>query len=160
MNEFIILAWLERVTGIDAASWVLFAGMMVAVCNLITKKIPADATGWQGKIRSVTAFLGLVMSSKVTQGTTTMDVVKTMADHGVGQGSLPVVRSTTGKFESAKPKENGFGLPGILLILFIVSLFVLVSGCAMQPKALCERAVQVKVVADSAVNQCYSNGIL
>lgn len=159
MNEFIILAWLERVTGIEASSWVLFAGMLVAVCNLITKKIPADSTGWQAKVRAVTAFLGLVMSSRVTSQATTMDVVKTMADHGVGQGNKPVVRSPDGKF-AAPRSEEGFGLPGFILVIFIVSLFILLSGCAMQPKALCERAVQVKVVADSAVAQCYSKGIL
>lgn len=102
MSEFIILSWLEKVTGIEASSWVLFAGVLVAVANIITKRIPADSTGWWGKVRSVTGFIGLVMSSRVTSQTTTMDVVKTMADHGVGTGeATPVVRNPVdGKFKS------------------------------------------------------------
>ena len=133
MNEFIILSWLERVTNINSSSWVLFFGVCVAVANLLTKMIPADSTGWLGNVRKVTSIIGLYASTRVTSGTSQLDVAKTLVDHGIGTGEAkPVVRGAEGKFK--KTGEEGNAIRGVVFLLPFAAMFwiaVLMSlpGC-------------------------------
>lgn len=80
MDQFIVLTWLEQVTGIDAASWVLFFGVIVAVCNYITRIIPDDETGWLRTVKVITRGIGLYTSNKVSKDVTVNDVAKTVID--------------------------------------------------------------------------------
>lgn len=66
--------------GISPVTLILLLGVVVAVCNLVGKLIPDDATGTLGLIRKVCKVLGLYVSTHITSGVTVNDTARVVAN--------------------------------------------------------------------------------
>lgn len=62
--------------GLKGTSLLTFLIVLSMVCQLVTRLIPDDATGWKKYVRMVTAAVGLYASSRVTSGITVADAAR------------------------------------------------------------------------------------
>lgn len=76
MDQFVILSWLEKHTGIESSSWVMFFTFVVFISNFVSRRIPDDATGWKKAVKEVTKFIGLYTPNKLTKDTTATDILR------------------------------------------------------------------------------------
>jgi hypothetical protein len=74
-----IVAYLASLFGVHAATVPFVLAVIVAVCNLVGKLIPDDATGPLGLLRMVCKVLGLYIANRVVGTLTPSDAVCSVA---------------------------------------------------------------------------------
>jgi len=62
--------------GIDPTMLVFLFFAIVKLANVLARFIPSDATGWQGVVRKVCAFIGVYVANRITAGVTVSDVAR------------------------------------------------------------------------------------
>jgi hypothetical protein len=50
--------------------------LLSMICQMITRIIPDDATGWKCVVRKICAVIGLYVAHRVTSGVSTADVAR------------------------------------------------------------------------------------
>lgn len=70
---------LYEALGLKGTPLVVFLILLSMLCQLITRLIPDDSTGWRKTLRCITSVIGLYASNRITAGVTVTDVVKEVA---------------------------------------------------------------------------------
>lgn len=60
--------------GLQPSTLILFILIITTAANAGARLIPSDATGFAGTVRTICAFIGVYVSSRVTSGVTIEDV--------------------------------------------------------------------------------------
>lgn len=129
--------------GISPITFVLLLGVVVAVCNLVGKLIPDDATGALGVLRQVCKVLGLYISTRITTGVSVNDTARVVA--GIQPKSTVTGSSSTVRSPA---------FVGVLAVLLgIASLFT--TGCTplqleSATSAICQSVPLAQNALDSA----------
>lgn len=130
-----MVSYVAGLLGISPVTLILVLGVVVAVCNLVGKLIPDDATGTLGLVRKVCKVLGLYVSTRITSGVTVNDTARVVA------GVSP--KSSLGTSNTVRSPA----LAGVGAILLGVAA-LLVTGCA--PAALAGVNTAANLVCTSA----------
>lgn len=80
----VIAGWLH----ITPSTLAALIPIIILVSKGISRRIPSDATGVLGIIRSVCAFIGIEVENRVTSGVTTSDVTKTVLSFPEAQAKI------------------------------------------------------------------------
>lgn len=75
----ILLEQLSQMLGMDPATLAAVVFVVYAVCQLIGRLIPDDATGVLGVIRKICKVFGLYVSNRITRGVSVNDVAREQA---------------------------------------------------------------------------------
>jgi hypothetical protein len=142
-----VVNYVAGALGISPVTLVLLLGTVVAVCNLVGKLIPDDATGTLGLVRKVCKVLGLYISSRITSGVTVNDTARVVA------GVSP--KSSLGSSGSVLRSPELVGLAAIFL--GIAALFA--TGCTpLQLESATSAVCQSVPLAQNALNSATQTG--
>lgn len=138
-----ILNYLAGALGVDSTTFLLILAVVVAVCNLVGRLIPDDATGALGVFRKVAKVVGLYVSNRVTDGVSVNDTARVVA--GVAPQSSVSPNSTTVR----SPLAVGV----VAILLGIAALFT--TGCTSvqlnsTTEAICQSVPLAQDALDSA----------
>lgn len=77
MEQIILL--IPNLLGLDPEQFTLWVIVLVAVANVVSKRIPESSTGVFGVIRKIAAFVGLALANRITPNVTSKDISKAIA---------------------------------------------------------------------------------
>ena len=86
--------------GIEPATALLLAGLVVMFANLFSKLIPDDKVGFLGFIRKTCRFIGFAASNRVASGLTVNEIART---------TVPIIEHIGDVQEQMESKLEGFG---------------------------------------------------
>lgn len=89
----IVLTFIASKTGVSMPVLLGYVGLLVALANAISRWIPDDATGWIGTVRTICKFIGINVSSRLTNGQTVNDVAKAAASFPEVQAKITDAKS-------------------------------------------------------------------
>jgi hypothetical protein len=143
-----ILTTVAGALGISPLTLVLLLGVVVAVCNLVGKLIPDDATGTLGLVRKVCKVLGLYISTRITDGVTVNDTARVVA------GIQPKSTVTNPPNSSARsPAFVGFAA----VLLGIATMFL--GGCAAATLAGVNQAANLVCTSAPIAQALYNSAV-
>jgi hypothetical protein len=142
-----ILTTVAGALGISPITLVLLLGVVVAVCNLVGKLIPDDATGTLGLVRKVCKVLGLYISTRITSGVTVNDTARVVAN------LQPKSTVTSSGSTVRSPAFVGVGA----VLLGIATLFL--GGCAAATLAGVNQAANLVCTSAPIAQALYNSAV-
>lgn len=90
--------------GVAPTQLLFYLAVFTTGCNVVSRLIPDDATGWLGQVQRVTKVLGVHVSNRVTEGVKTSDVIKEVVGATVRQEASERIQDLAGQAEALIPE--------------------------------------------------------